>query len=381
MRERHGAILRVSSFRSGQMAHYRLARHHAAGSQRVHLLGRGRQTSGIVPRRLNLGKRLAGPLGNALGAERGDAAEVGAEADGQRSGREPLADRAVVEGDAAGGDRRQVGHHRAQIAQVAGAEQVGGEELDDRRPGPPRRQHLGRGEGAGDRLEAGIATALQQSGRGGEADHEARTGSGRRLDLVGPGHGAEPDREAVGGERRDRLLDAGGRAGQLDALSSIVLAPLVIPGLFIGLALFSYFNKIGFELSLVTVIIGQSLVTLPLVVVVVNSRLANIETNMLEAARDLGANGFQAFFKVLLPLIAPTLLGASLLVAAWALDEVIITLWTNGGDTTLPVMIFAKVRQGTDPSVNAIASLVLAGTTITTILAAKFVSARDLTGS
>lgn len=171
------------------------------------------------------------------------------------------------------------------------------------------------------------------------------------------------------------------RSRLLDALSSAVMAPLVIPGLFIGLALFSFFNKIGFELSLLTVIIGQSLVTLPLVVVVVNSRLANIETNMIEAARDLGANGFQAFYKVLLPLIAPTLLGASLLVAAWALDEVIITLWTNGGNTTLPVMIFAKVRQGTDPSVNAIASLVLAGTTLTTILAARFISPRDLTGS
>ena len=170
------------------------------------------------------------------------------------------------------------------------------------------------------------------------------------------------------------------RSRFLDALSSLVVAPLVIPGLFLGLALFSFFNKVGVELSLITVIIGQSLVTVPLVVVIVNSRLANTDTAMLEASRDLGATGFQSFRKVLLPLIAPTLLGAALLVAAWSLDEVIVTLWTNGGHTTLPVMIFAMVRQGTNPSINAIASLVLVTTTLATIVASRFVSPRDLTG-
>ena len=170
------------------------------------------------------------------------------------------------------------------------------------------------------------------------------------------------------------------RSRFLDALSSVVVAPLVIPGLFLGLALFSFFNKLGVELSLVTVVIGQSLVTLPLVVLVVNSRLSNTDLSMLEAARDLGANGFQTFCKVLLPLISPTLAGAALLVAAWSLDEVIVTLWTNGGNTTLPVMVFGLVRQGTDPSVNAIASLVLAGTTCATIIASRFVSPRDLSG-
>jgi spermidine/putrescine transport system permease protein len=170
------------------------------------------------------------------------------------------------------------------------------------------------------------------------------------------------------------------RSKLLDAMSSLVVAPLVIPGLFLGLALFSFFNKLGVELSLVTVVIGQSLVTLPLVVLVVNSRLANTDLSMMEAARDLGATGFQTFRKVLLPLIAPTLAGASLLVAAWSLDEVIVTLWTNGGNTTLPVMVFGLVRQGTDPSVNAIASLVLAGTTCATIVASRFIAPRDLSG-
>lgn len=168
------------------------------------------------------------------------------------------------------------------------------------------------------------------------------------------------------------------RSRLLDAMSAFIVAPLVIPGLFLGLALFSFFNKVGMELSLLTVIIGQSLVTVPLVVLIVNSRLAHTDAAMIEAARDLGASGFQAFRKVLLPLIAPTLLGASLLVAAWSLDEVMVTLWTNGGNTTLPVMIFGMVRQGTDPSVNAIASLVLLGTLLATVIASRFISPEDL---
>lgn len=166
----------------------------------------------------------------------------------------------------------------------------------------------------------------------------------------------------------------------LDVLSSLIVGPLVVPGLFLGIALFSFCNQLGIGLSLGTVIVGQSLVTIPFVVLIVNARIANTDPSMIEAARDLGATGFQAFRKILLPLIAPALGGAALLVAAWSLDEVIVTLWTNGGATTLPVLIWGKVREGTDPSVNAIATLVLAGTTAATLVAGRFVTPSDLVG-
>jgi spermidine/putrescine transport system permease protein len=168
------------------------------------------------------------------------------------------------------------------------------------------------------------------------------------------------------------------RSRVLDALSAFVVAPLVVPGLFLGLALFSFFNELHVGLSIATIIIGQSVVTIPFVVLIVNARLSNIDMSMLEAARDLGATGPQAFRKILLPLIAPAMAGAALLVLAWSLDEVVVTLWTNGGETTLPVMIWGLVRQGTDPSVNAIASLVLGATTIATIIASRFISPREL---
>jgi spermidine/putrescine transport system permease protein len=165
----------------------------------------------------------------------------------------------------------------------------------------------------------------------------------------------------------------------LDALSTFVVAPLVVPGLFLGVALFSLFTELRVTRSLTTVIIGHCVVTLPLVVLIVNARLANIDRSMLEAARDLGATWLQSFRKVLLPLMAPALVGTSLLVVAWSMDEVVVTLWTAGGDTTIPVMIWARLRQGLDPSVNAIASIVLAVTTLTAALATRFVTARELT--
>lgn len=176
------------------------------------------------------------------------------------------------------------------------------------------------------------------------------------------------------------LVLARRRSRILEAMSTFVVAPLVVPGLFLGLALFSFFNVVGIELSLWTVIIGQSLVTVPFVVLIVTARLSNTDPAILEAARDLGATGIQAFRRILLPMIAPALTGAALLVLAWSLDEVVVTLWTNGGTTTLPVMIWGLIREGTDPSVNAIATLVLAGTTAATLVASRFVSARDLTG-
>jgi ABC-type spermidine/putrescine transport system permease subunit II len=170
------------------------------------------------------------------------------------------------------------------------------------------------------------------------------------------------------------------RSRLLDALSTLVVAPLVVPGLFLGVALYSYFNEIGMQFSLITVVIGHCLVTLPFVVLIVNARLANTDRAMVEAARDLGASGWKAFWKVLFPAIVPAIVGAGLLVVAWSLDEFIITLWTNGGQITLPVFIFEHLRLGITPAINAIASLVLGCTVIAAAVATRFLSPGEIAG-
>jgi spermidine/putrescine transport system permease protein len=164
------------------------------------------------------------------------------------------------------------------------------------------------------------------------------------------------------------------------ALSAVILAPLMLPGLFIGVALLSFASRVGFDLSLLTVIAGHVVITLPLVVLIVSARLAQLDWEVVEAARDLGASGPAAFRRVVLPAILPAVIGAGLMALAWSADELIITLFTNGGDTTVPVLVLGLARRELDPSINAVASLILASTVIATVVAMRFVSPKDVVG-
>jgi spermidine/putrescine transport system permease protein len=161
-------------------------------------------------------------------------------------------------------------------------------------------------------------------------------------------------------------------------LSGVYLFPLMIPGLILGVALLVFFSKLDVPLTMFTVVVGHVLVTLPLMILIVAARVARLDTSVLEAGRDLGASGWTTFRRILLPMIAPALIAGSLLVVAWSLDEFIITLFTNGGTVTVPILIFALLRRGLDPSVNAIATLLLVVTTLLGVLAARIVSTRGV---
>jgi spermidine/putrescine transport system permease protein len=163
----------------------------------------------------------------------------------------------------------------------------------------------------------------------------------------------------------------------LNFFSSFVTTPLIVPGLFLGVALLSFFDVIGFTRSLTTVVISHTLITLPFVVLIVNARLMRFDRSIQEAARDLGATPLQAFTKIVFPLVRPALIGAILIAVAWSFDEFIVTFFTVGGQGTLPIMIWGMLRRGIDPSVNAIASTILATTVLATV-AAWAVSGRDL---
>jgi len=161
-------------------------------------------------------------------------------------------------------------------------------------------------------------------------------------------------------------------------LASFFLVPIMVPGLILGVALLVFFSKIEMRLGMTTVVIGHVLVTLPLMILILSARMERLDPALIEAARDLGAGSWTAFRRILLPMIAPALIASGLLVIAFSLDEFIITLFTNGGTTTVPVLIFALLRRGLDPSVNAIATLLLLGTTILGVIAARIVSRRGM---
>eukprot|EP01036_Dinobryon_divergens_P014351 gene14351-biopygen12733 len=107
------------------------------------------------------------------------------------------------------------------------------------------------------------------------------------------------------------------------------------------------------------VVLGHVLVTQPFVILIVMARLAQLDQAAVEAARDLGATRFQAFRLVTLPRIASALIGAALVSAAISLDDFIIASFTLGGGNTISTFVWGNMRTTLDPSINAIATILL----------------------
>lgn len=137
------------------------------------------------------------------------------------------------------------------------------------------------------------------------------------------------------------------------------LLPAVVPLLVIGIALAVFFSALGMPQGLRNAAIGHVLVCLPFVVLTMNARLEKFDFSVLEAARDLGATPIRAFRDITFPLIRSSVLGAGLLAAALSLDEFVVTWFNVGSQQTLPVLIWGLMRRGINPSINAVASILL----------------------
>jgi spermidine/putrescine transport system permease protein len=138
------------------------------------------------------------------------------------------------------------------------------------------------------------------------------------------------------------------------------LLPAVVPLLVIGISLAVFFRTLGSQPGLFNAAIGHVLVSLPFVILSLNARLETFDFSVVEAARDLGAPPLRAFLDITLPLIRPSVLGASLLAAALSLDEFIVTWFNVGTQLTAPVLVWGLMRRGVDPSINALATMLLA---------------------
>lgn len=137
------------------------------------------------------------------------------------------------------------------------------------------------------------------------------------------------------------------------------LLPAVVPLLVIGISLAVFFYGIGLRQGLWNAAVGHVLVCLPFVILTMNARLETFDFTTMEAARDLGASPFRTFLDITLPLIRPSIIGAGLLAAALSLDEFVVTWFNVGSQQTLPVLVWGLMRRGIDPSINAIAVLLL----------------------
>lgn len=142
-------------------------------------------------------------------------------------------------------------------------------------------------------------------------------------------------------------------------LSSTTFAPIALPGLFVGISLLALFALVKVPLSLATVTIAHVVVTLPFFVVAARSRVELFDLTLEEAARDLGASQLQTFRLVTLPIIAPTLIGATIMSFAISFDEFIVTSFVIGTESTLPMLIWSMMRRTVTPLINAVSTFAL----------------------
>jgi spermidine/putrescine transport system permease protein len=145
-----------------------------------------------------------------------------------------------------------------------------------------------------------------------------------------------------------------------ERLLMLLSLPMMMPALVIGIALLSSFVRLlGVRLGLPTVILGQLIIVQPFVIALLYARLQTFDWAVVESARDLGASPLRAFLDVTLPIIQPTLVGAALIALAISLDDFVITFFTIGSGNTLPTMVWGLVRTSLDPTINALATLLL----------------------
>lgn len=157
--------------------------------------------------------------------------------------------------------------------------------------------------------------------------------------------------------------------------SGMVSAPLVMPEVIIGLSLLlmlvSVQRAIGFpERGMLTIWLGHLLLGMAYATVVVQARLQDLNPQLEEAAMDLGARPHQVFYLVTLPMISQALMSAWLLTFTLSLDDVVLSAFLSGpGSTTMPLVIFSRARLGLNPSVNAVATLIVLVVAIGTVVA------------
>ncbi len=165
-----------------------------------------------------------------------------------------------------------------------------------------------------------------------------------------------------------------------DAVSLFLVLPIALPGIITGLALRSFFTFDGINLSLVTIIIGHTTFCIVVVYNNVISRLRRTSGSLSEASMDLGAHGLQTFRYVTLPTIATALVSGALLAFGLSFDEVIVTTFTAGAQTTLPIWIFGQIRLGQQlPEVNVVVTVVLVLTVVPVALAARLTGGGGMT--
>lgn len=155
---------------------------------------------------------------------------------------------------------------------------------------------------------------------------------------------------------------------------ALITAPLVMPEVIIGLSILLLLVSMGGVLGIAprgaaAIWAAHVTFTVSFVTVVISSRLQELDRSLEEAAMDLGATPLKVFFLITLPIIAPALVSGWLLAFTLSLDDVVIASFLAGpSSTTLPIKVFASVRLGISPKINALATLMVLAVSIAAVI-------------
>jgi len=142
------------------------------------------------------------------------------------------------------------------------------------------------------------------------------------------------------------------------SIQTLFTIPMVVPEVLMGISLLVLFSTAGIALGFTTVVIAHATFCFPFVLVAVQARLMDLDPSLEEAALDLGATPWQAFWLVILPSLRPAIVAGALMSFTLSLDELIVTFFTTSASSaTLPVRVFGMAKVGLNPMLNALSAL------------------------
>lgn len=175
-----------------------------------------------------------------------------------------------------------------------------------------------------------------------------------------------------------------GRFRLFTLFSAMINAPLVMPEVIIGISMLLLFVQMeqlfGWPAGrgFVTILIGHTVLCVSYVAILVQSRVKELDMSLEEAAMDLGATPGKIFFAITLPLISQALVSGWLLSFTLSLDDLVLTAFLSGpGSTTLPMVVFSRVRLGLNPEMNALATLFISSVAVGVVALHQYMRAKE----
>ncbi len=161
---------------------------------------------------------------------------------------------------------------------------------------------------------------------------------------------------------------------RLKLLTFMVLTPVAMPEILLGVSLLLFFIQVlNLTLGMLSIVLAHITFSIGFVAVIVRARLAGMDENLFEAARDLGASPWETFRYVTFPLILPAVVAGGLMAFTLSIDDFVITFFTAGvGVQTLPLRIYSMIKIAVTPEVNAVSTLLMLLTLTMIVLAARF---------